>query len=180
MARYGETPCTFLCPSKPFEVLEIHQGAWDFSDEEEFSDDEEKAFFLFQVQDLGIEISNAHGKGSCLSALCIRYTQIYLLTYESFCSWIFTYIWNYVDIFGDPCRDNPTVNAMLSPTYLACDWNTIQSFTFSTMMPMPWTTSSNSVPTDVLVMKWSNKNITPHTENCGALFLQYVFNTGWY
>ena len=57
------------CPSKPFEILEIHQGAWDFSDEEEFSDDEEKASFLFQVQDLGIEISNAHGKGSCLSAL---------------------------------------------------------------------------------------------------------------
>lgn len=76
MARYGATPC----PSKPFEILESHQGAWDFSDEEEFSDDEEKAFFLFQVQDLGIEISNAHGKGSCLSALCIRYTQIYLLT----------------------------------------------------------------------------------------------------
>lgn len=31
-----------------------------------------------------------------------------------FCSWIFTYVWKYLIYVGDSCRDNPTVNVMLS------------------------------------------------------------------
>ena len=76
--------------------------------------------------------------------------------HESFCSWIFTYIWKYVDIcWGFLSRQsNSECNA---EPYVSC--------------LRPWNTSSNSVPKDVLVMKWSNKNIAPHTPNCDALFL---------
>lgn len=87
---------------------------------------------------------------------------------------IYIYIFGIMSIYLGILGSHPTVNAMLSPTYHACDWNTVVYILNSSdsisdyLMPMPWNTSPNSVPTDVLVLKWSNKNITPHTRDCGA------------